>query len=93
MRDKGFGPAAGPEAPDALAEAFSGLGYAVSEGDSAWRLGAGDEALIGELATGLADAVAETGIVDAPTVASWRALARTEATVGHADTLALPPAQ
>ena len=93
MRDKGFGPAAGPEAPDALAEAFSGLGYAVSEGDSAWRLGAGDEALIGELATGFADAVAETGIVDAPTVASWRALARTEATVGHADTLAVPPAQ
>ena len=40
-RDKGFGPAAGPDAPDALSEAFSGAGYAVSEGDSAWRLGVG----------------------------------------------------
>ena len=52
-RDKGFGPAAGPDAPDALSEAFAARGYAVQEGDSAWRLGAEDEALIAELAVGL----------------------------------------
>lgn len=89
--DKGFGPAAGPEAPDALSEAFASAGYAVSEGDSAWRLGAGDEPLIAELAAGFADAARETGQVDAPTIAAWRAISRTAAIVGHADTLALPP--
>ena len=92
MRDKGFGPAAGPDAPDVLSEAFSGVGYAVSEGDSAWRLGTGDEALVAELATGFAEAVEETGAVDPATLAQWRAIPRTAATVGHADTLALPPA-
>jgi hypothetical protein len=92
QRDKGFGAAAGPDAPDALAEAFSSVGYSVTQGDSAWRLGAGDEALIGELAAGFADAVAETGQVDAPTLAAWRQVKRTGAIVGHADLLALPPA-
>jgi hypothetical protein len=36
--------------------------------------------------------VRETGLVDAPTIADWRAVSRTAAIVGHADTLALPPA-
>jgi SAM-dependent methyltransferase len=90
--DKGFGPAAGPDAPDVLSEALSSAGYAVSEGDSAWRLGAGDAALIAELATGFADAVRETGQIDAATIAQWRAVSRTGAVVGHADTLALPSA-
>jgi SAM-dependent methyltransferase len=91
-RDKGLGPAAGPDAPDALSEAFAALGYQVTEGDSAWRLGAGDEALIAHLQSGFADAVSETGRIDAATLAAWRAVPRTGAIVGHADTLALPPA-
>ena len=91
-RDKGLGPAAGPDAPDALSEAFATAGYAVQEGDSAWRLGAGDEALIAELAAGFAEAVRETGQVDAQSIAAWRSAPRTGAIVGHADTLALPPA-
>jgi SAM-dependent methyltransferase len=91
-RDKGFGPSAGPDAPDALSDAFTGLGYAVSEADSAWRLGPGDEALIADLAIGFAEAVRETGRVDATILAEWRAVIRTGAVVGHADTLALPPA-
>jgi SAM-dependent methyltransferase len=91
MRDKGFGPAAGPDAPDVLAEAFSGAGYAVTEGDSAWRLGAGDEALVAELSRGFADAVEETGALDPATLAQCRTVTHTAATVGHADTLALPP--
>ena len=90
-RDKGFGPAAGPDAPDALSDALTSAGYTVSEGDSAWRLGSGDEALIAELAAGFAEAARETGQVDAATIASWRAVVRTGAVVGHADTLALPP--
>ena len=90
-RDKGFGPAVGPEAPDALGEAFSRLGYQVLEGDSAWRLGQGDEALIAELASGFAQAAGETGLVDQQAISAWRALLRTGAIVGHADMLALPP--
>lgn len=90
-RDKGFGPSAGPDAPDALSDAFTGLGYGVSEGDSAWRLGPGDEALIAELAAGFAEAVRETGRIEASVLAEWRAIARTGAVVGHTDTLALPP--
>jgi SAM-dependent methyltransferase len=88
--DKGFGAAAGPDAPDALSDAFNAAGYAVQEGDSAWRLTAGDEALIGELAGGFVAAAGETAQVDAPTVAAWRAVSRTGAVVGHADTLAIP---
>ena len=65
---------------------------AVQEGDSAWRLGAGDERLIAELAHGFAGAVREMGDVDEATIAAWVALTRSGAIVGHADTLALPPA-
>ena len=90
-RDKGLGPAAGPDAPDALSEALTAQGYQVSEGDSAWRLGAGDETLISQLAAGFAEAARETGQVDPQTLATWCAVSRTGAVVGHADTLALPP--
>jgi hypothetical protein len=89
-RDKGLGPAAGPDAPDALSEAFSAVGYRVSEGDSAWRLGSSDATLVGELALGFAAAAAETGLVNTSTIAAWRTLSRSGATVGHTDTLALP---
>jgi SAM-dependent methyltransferase len=90
-RNKGFGPAAGPDAPDAISEAFSRAGYAVQEGDSAWRLGPSDATLVAELAAGFADAVRETGQVDSAMIDTWRAITRAGAVVGHADTLALPP--
>lgn len=91
-RDKGFGPAAGPNAPDALGEAFAAAGYSVEEADSAWRLGEPDVALIADLASGFAAAVRETGKLDAALIDAWAAIARTGAIVGHTDTLALPPA-
>ena len=90
-RDKGFGPSAGPDAPDALSDAFTRFGYAASEGDSAWRLGPGDEALIADLAIGFAEAVRETGRIEASILDEWRAITRTGAIVAHTDTLALPP--
>jgi SAM-dependent methyltransferase len=89
--DKGFGAAAGPMAPLLLATAFDAAGYTVSEGDSGWRLEAGDEALIGELAAGFAAAVRETGLVPEAKVDDWLAVDRAGALVGHTDTLALPP--
>jgi SAM-dependent methyltransferase len=89
--DKGFGPAAGPMAPALLAAAFDEAGYAVSAGDSAWHLGAGDEALIAALADGFAAAAIETRLLPDTRVADWLAAARTGAIVGHMDLLALPP--
>ena len=89
--DKGFGAAAGPMAPGLLAAAFDAAGYWVSEGDSGWRLGAGDEALVAELAAGFAAAVGETGLVPDAKIAEWQSVARTGALAGHTDTLALPP--
>jgi SAM-dependent methyltransferase len=89
-RDKGFGAAAGPHAPDALGEAFTSAGYTVAELDSAWRLDEDDVLLIADLARGFADAVRETSQVDAQVIADWSAVPRVGAVVGHTDTLALP---
>lgn len=88
--DKGFGPASGPLAPAHLAGAFRAERYDVHEGDSPWLLGRGDARLVGELATGFAAAAAETGRVDADTIAAWRRIAHTGAEVGHTDTFAVP---
>jgi len=90
--DKGFGLSAGPNAPDLLSEGFAAAGYSVAEGDSAWRLEERDAALISELAKGFADAVAETGSISSADLAQWRAQKHTGCVVGHADTLATPPA-
>jgi len=90
-RDKGFGAAAGPAAPDLLRQGLAGVHYRVSEADSAWRLGLEDAALVGDLAQGFAAAVAETDAVGSATLAAWRGLDRAGAVVGHTDTLALPP--
>ena len=87
--DKGFGRAAGPGAPAALARALAAHGYRVEEGASPWVLGSAEQALIRDLASGFAVAVAETGVVPAATIADWRHIDRTGAIVGHTDTLAL----
>jgi hypothetical protein len=92
-RDKGFGPAAGPRAPDALAAAFRGEGYEVVTGSSAWRLSPGtDGALLAELAEGTAAAVRGTGSLPDAVVAAWLEARRSGAacTVGHADLAAYP---
>jgi hypothetical protein len=88
--NKGFGPSAGPAAPAALSATLQAAGYHVSEADSPWILGSSESQLIADLAAGFADAAAETGGVGAATIASWRAVTRTGAVVGHTDTLALP---
>jgi SAM-dependent methyltransferase len=90
VSDKGFGAAAGPMAPALLAAAFDAAGYAVSEGDSTWRLEAGDEPLIADLVPGFVAAVRETSLVPESDVADWLKVHRTGALVGHTDTLAFP---
>jgi SAM-dependent methyltransferase len=90
LTDKGLGPSAGWRAPEVLARGFRTAGYEVHEAWSPWRLGEADRTLIGELARGFADAIAETGRVAGSRLAAWRAVTRTQAIVGHVDTLALP---
>lgn len=90
--DKGFGPATGPRATDIMAEAFRKSGFAVSIGDSAWRLDDRYRALAAELAQGVAQAVLETGHVDPGAVADWLAARRPAASalIGHHDLWARP---
>ncbi|HMN73617.1 MAG TPA: class I SAM-dependent methyltransferase [Rhodoblastus sp.] len=90
-RDKGFGPSVGPRATGILTRLFEAQGYAVTTGESPWRLTRADAALIALLANGVADACAETGLVSAETAEGWRA-ARAEAVVeiGHLDLFARP---
>ena len=90
MRDKGFGPAAGPTAPGLLADQFQLEGYSVLEGESPWRLSRGDRMLVEELSRGHAMAVAETGIVDNKVIESWIKVQRSGADVGHTDIFAAP---
>src|SRR5262245_14307043 len=90
-RDKGFGAAAGPAAPERLRQAFAAVHYRVREAGSPWCLGPEAAALIADLAQGFAAAVAETHAIAAATLAAWRSQHRTGAVVGHTDTLALPP--
>jgi len=94
-RDKGFGPAAGPSASDALAAAFKRYGYSVVRGKSPWVLDAHRRELRRELERGWAAAVRETGLVPPATIDEW--LAHRDAAepavtiIGHEDLLALPP--
>jgi len=94
--DKGFGPAAGPGATDALAEAFLDHGYRVSRGTSPWVLKQQHAALRREVDAGWASAVRETGVLPGHTIDDWQASrASTDdavTIVGHEDLLALPPA-
>ncbi len=93
-QDKGFGPAAGPFAAAHLARVLEeDHNYRVTTAPSPWQLDQGQSLLIGELARGAADAVAETGLVPADELASWRAAREqaTACTIGHVDLFATPP--
>ena len=94
--DKGFGPAAGPGATDAIAAAFTQYGYRIVRGRSPWVVTAEHAELRRQVDAGWAAAVLETGLVPQSTVADW--LAGREAAgaaavtlVGHEDILCLPP--
>jgi hypothetical protein len=93
LRDKGFGPAAGPAASSVLAQAFAGRGYRVIRGKSPWILDASHASLRTSLDRGWADAVRETGLVPESDIAEWLALRDRPDSVtiiGHEDLLALP---
>ncbi|MDP4593930.1 MAG: SAM-dependent methyltransferase [Beijerinckiaceae bacterium] len=92
QRDKGFGPAAGPEAAAALSGNLAACGYSVEQAPSPWVLGSSDAGLIHALAAGSAAAVADAGLIMDKHAIGWRE-ARQRAvscTIGHTDVLALP---
>lgn len=98
-RDKGFGPALGPDAHACLLELLQPAGGRVVEGRSDWQLGPDDREIQRRLLTGWAEAARETAPSDAAEIDDWlrHRLALLEAgrsrlRVGHRDLLWLPPA-
>ncbi|GAB4072035.1 class I SAM-dependent methyltransferase [Ancylobacter sonchi] len=88
--DKGFGPALGPTASEALAKLLSQHGYSTCRGDSPWQLATREAGLIAALADGFARAAAEIEPEARDAFAQW-AVARSKAaaaTIGHQDVFA-----
>ncbi len=91
--DKGFGPAAGPRATQALADAFAARGYRVQRAPSPWIVREEHAALRRELDAGFAGAAREMGL-DPASVEGWLAHRLSGSgrvtIVGHEDLLAIP---
>ena len=94
-RDKGFGPALGAAAPDALAACAARHGYAVESAPSDWHIAAADtamlEAMLGFLAGGACAALPDAR----DDVENWHAARRADVAarrlgmrIGHRDVLA-----
>ncbi|MBV1700897.1 MAG: SAM-dependent methyltransferase [Hyphomicrobiales bacterium] len=93
QRDKGLGPAAGPQAATCLRECLAQAGYKMVHGASDWQITGDDAKLMAALAQGSAQAVSETGLVAPDVIAAW-ASARIGALavrIGHEDLFAHPP--
>jgi SAM-dependent methyltransferase len=92
--DKGFGPAAGPEAVPHLAARLAEAGYDVATASTPWRLGPEDHALLVTSAVGVANAARELGGIAATEIDAWLDFRRREQAgsclIGHVDVLALP---
>lgn len=89
-RDKGFGPAAGPEATRLLVEGFRKAGFVPMTAGSPWVLAREYRVLCAELARGTIGAVRETGMVSERDMTSWLEARLEGATcvVGHQDLFA-----
>jgi hypothetical protein len=94
-RDKGFGPALGPDAPTKLEALFRARRYRVISTAGEWRLGAADPVMLAALVDGTAEAASETD--PAQSSGRWRADRRASLAegmlrlaVGHVDILAEP---
>ncbi len=96
-RDKGFGPALGPQAAAYAARALAARSFRVERARADWRLGPREAALQAELLRGWARAAAEAAPESRETFEAWlgRRLAQLDAgrsrlTVGHEDLLVTP---
>lgn len=96
-RDKGFGPALGPDAAWQAGRMFKRVGYSFVEANSDWRLGPGDRAIQDEVLRGFATAARELDDLPEAPLADWleRRLGDVAAgvasmRVGHVDFFAMP---
>ncbi|MFT7288640.1 MAG: hypothetical protein ACI87W_002762 [Halieaceae bacterium] len=94
-RDKGFGPALGPEAGNAMHRLFRQAGFDVYSASSPWVLDGADQHMVYALITGIASAVAGSPGLDPNTLQDWVRFRQSKAAsgtcaVGHTDLLALP---
>jgi hypothetical protein len=96
--DKGFGPAAGPDATECAARAFAGVGYRVRREASDWELPPREGELQRHLIEGWAGAALELAPERSAMIRSWldRRLAhvagqRSHIVVSHEDLAAWPP--
>jgi hypothetical protein len=96
-RDKGFGPALGPQAATLAVERFEAVGYSVVQGRSDWVFGPDDGAIQDAILAGWAMAARDLGDVPLDRIAAWfthrRELIadrRARLKVGHIDVLATP---
>jgi hypothetical protein len=94
-RDKGFGPALGPQAAAFAVAQFEEVGYTVMHDRSDWMLGPQDGVIQDAILTGWAGAARELGDVPLEQIAAWfthrreqRAQARLQ--IGHIDFFAAP---
>jgi hypothetical protein len=93
-RDKGMGPALGPDATRYLQHALEAAGFTVQIAASPWQLGPDDAAMVAELIDGIASAVVQSGGMSSEKVEAWREfrlaqVAQGSCWVGHLDLLAL----
>jgi hypothetical protein len=72
LRDKGFGSALGPNAPDAAAQIAERAGYRVSSMTSDWRIDAEQGALQQALIDGWVEAALEVRAEASTAIAGWR---------------------
>lgn len=96
-RDKGFGPALGDAAAQALAVTLRTRGFSVTEAASDWRLDARHNALLAELLAGEAEAAGAAAPDQEAAIELWGEerrkqlqLGKLRLTLGHCDMLALP---
>ena len=96
-RDKGFGPALGPEAPLRAMRSFERVGYKVVPGSSDWFFRPDDRDVQLEVLDGWAAAAAELDDLPPASIAAWLArrrelvsAGRSAMQVGHADLFATP---
>ncbi len=94
-KDKGFGPALGPESGEAMLRLFTQAGFTVYSASSPWALNGADQSMVTALITGIAGAVADNPELETSALEDWVQFRQANAesgtcTVGHTDVLALP---
>lgn len=94
-KDKGFGPALGPEAGSVIHNVFNQAGFEVYSAASPWGLDGADQTMVSALITGIAGAVSGSPEMDAKQLEDWVRFRHSQldggtCTVGHSDLLVLP---